>query len=91
MNKAFLTGFASLMLAATLSAPALALTVGGVDIPDTYTADSTELQLNGAGTRSKFFIDLYVGSLYVPQAGRMVMPLLRPMSPRRSPCILRLV
>ncbi|MDN6318254.1 MAG: chalcone isomerase family protein [Marinobacter sp.] len=68
MNKAFLTGFASLMLAATLSAPALAVTVGGVDIPDTYTANDTELQLNGAGTRSKFFIDLYVGSLYVPQA-----------------------
>ena len=68
MKKAYLTGFAYLMLAATLSAPALALTVGGVDVPDTYTANSTELQLNGAGTRSKFFIDLYVGSLYVPKA-----------------------
>ncbi|MGO1461724.1 MAG: chalcone isomerase family protein [Marinobacter sp.] len=68
MKKAFLLGFASLMLAATFSAPAMALTVGGVDIPDTYTANSTELQLNGAGTRSKFFIDLYIGSLYVPQA-----------------------
>ncbi|MGO1691504.1 MAG: chalcone isomerase family protein [Marinobacter sp.] len=68
MKKAFLTGFSSLMLAATLSAPAMALTVGGVDVSDTYTANSTELQLNGAGTRSKFFIDLYVGSLYVPQA-----------------------
>tara|TARA_R110002111_G_scaffold86632_5_gene135771 strand:+ start:46 stop:642 length:597 start_codon:yes stop_codon:yes gene_type:complete len=68
MKKAFLAGFAYLMLAATLSAPVLALTVGGVDVPDTYTANSTELQLNGAGTRSKFFIDLYVGSLYVPKA-----------------------
>ncbi|MEH6561056.1 MAG: chalcone isomerase family protein [Marinobacter sp.] len=68
MKKAFLTGCASLVLAATLSAPALALSVGGVDVPDTYTAGSTELQLNGAGTRSKFFMDLYVGSLYVPQA-----------------------
>tara|TARA_R110000824_G_scaffold33420_23_gene107088 strand:- start:1103 stop:1699 length:597 start_codon:yes stop_codon:yes gene_type:complete len=68
MKKAYLTGIACLMLAATLSAPALALTVGGVDVPDTYTANSTELQLNGAGTRSKFFIDLYVGSLYVPKA-----------------------
>ena len=63
LKKAFLTGFSSLMLAATLSAPAMALTVGGVDVPDTYTANSTELQLNGAGTRSKFFIDLYVGSI----------------------------
>lgn len=68
MKKAFLTGVASFMLAATLSTPASALTVGGIDLPDTYTAGSTELQLNGAGTRSKFFMDLYVGSLYVSQA-----------------------
>ncbi|GGE71894.1 chalcone isomerase [Streptosporangium jomthongense] len=67
MKKAFLAGFASLMLITTLSAPALAANVGGVDIPDTYTAGNTELQLNGAGTRSKFFMDLYVGSLYVPR------------------------
>jgi hypothetical protein len=26
----------------------------------------TELKLNGAGTRSKWFMDLYVGGLYVP-------------------------
>jgi len=68
MKQAFLTGFAFLMLAATLSAPALALTVEGVDVPETYKTDSTELALNGAGTRSKFFMDLYIGSLYVPQA-----------------------
>lgn len=68
MKKTFLTGVASFMLAATLSTPVSALTVGGIDLPDTYTAGSAELQLNGAGTRSKFFMDLYVGSLYVPQA-----------------------
>lgn len=68
MKKECLAGFASLMLITTLSAPALAANVGGVEIPDTYTADSTELELNGAGTRSKFFMDLYVGSLYTPQA-----------------------
>lgn len=68
MKKVFLTSVASLMLAGTLSTPASALTVGGIDLPDTYAADNTELQLNGAGTRSKFFIDLYVGSLYVEQA-----------------------
>lgn len=68
MKKVFLTSVASLILAGTLSTPASALTVGGVDLPDTYAADNTELQLNGAGTRSKFFIDLYVGSLYVEQA-----------------------
>ncbi|QSP94241.1 chalcone isomerase family protein [Marinobacter salinisoli] len=68
MKKAISTGFVSLLLTAALSAPASALTVDGVDVPDTYTAMDTELKLNGAGTRSKWFMDLYVGGLYVPQA-----------------------
>lgn len=67
MKKALTTGFASLTLTALLSAPAAALTVEGVDVPDTYSAMDTELTLNGAGTRSKWFMDLYVGGLYVPE------------------------
>jgi len=67
MKKALSTGFASLLLTAALSAPASALTVEGVDLPDTYSAMDTELKLNGAGTRSKWFMDLYVGGLYVPE------------------------
>ena len=60
MKKALTTGFAALTLTALLSAPAAALTVEGVDVPDTYSAMDTELTLNGAGTRSKWFMDLYV-------------------------------
>lgn len=41
--------------------------VAGIDVADTITLADTELQLNGAGTRSKFFMDLYVGALYLPQ------------------------
>nr|WP_297403659.1 chalcone isomerase family protein [uncultured Marinobacter sp.] len=67
MKKALLTGFASLMMSAVLSAPVSALTVEGVEVPDTYSAMDTELKLNGAGTRSKWFMDLYVGGLYVPE------------------------
>ncbi|HET8848273.1 MAG: chalcone isomerase [Marinobacter sp. 34-60-7] len=67
MKKALTQGFATLMLAGALSAPAMALTVGDVDVPDTYTAMGQELKLNGAGTRSKWFMDLYVGGLYVPE------------------------
>lgn len=67
MKKALSTGFASLLLTAALSAPATALTVEGVDLPDTYSAMDTELKLNGAGTRSKWFMDLYIGGLYVPE------------------------
>lgn len=69
MKKALLSGVASLLLTAALSAPAAALTVEGVDIPETYSTGGQELTLNGAGTRSKFFLDLYVGSLYVPEPG----------------------
>lgn len=66
MKKALSTGFASLLLTTLLSAPAAALEVDGVNVPETYSAMGTELKLNGAGTRSKWFLDLYVGGLYVP-------------------------
>ncbi len=68
MKKALSTSFVSLALSAALSAPVSALTVEGVDVPDTYSAMDTELKLNGAGTRSKWFMDLYVGGLYVPES-----------------------
>ncbi len=52
--------FASLML----SIQANAKVVSGVDVADTIELNNHTLQLNGAGVRSKFFMDLYVGSLY---------------------------
>jgi hypothetical protein len=55
-----------LLLTAGFTAPASALEVGGTSIPETYSAMGTDLSLNGAGTRSKWFIDLYVGGLYLP-------------------------
>lgn len=67
MKKALSTGFASLLLTAALTTPVAALTVEGVDVPDTYSAMDIELKLNGAGTRSKWFMDLYIGGLYVPE------------------------
>lgn len=67
MNKALSTVFASLLVSGALLAPAGAATVEGVEVPETLSADSAELKLNGAGVRSKWFMDLYVGGLYVPQ------------------------
>jgi len=49
----------------TLSFSLHALEVDGVKLPGTMQLGENELVLNGAGTRSKFFIDLYVGSLYL--------------------------
>ncbi|MFH0263193.1 chalcone isomerase family protein [Vibrio barjaei] len=52
------------LLAAVVSVTADAKIVSGVEVPDTLAIQQTELQLNGAGVRSKFFMDLYVGSLF---------------------------
>jgi hypothetical protein len=50
-----------MIIPATLSAKE----VSDVNIPETYKEGSQELVLNGAGIREKFWIDLYVGALYL--------------------------
>jgi len=44
-----------------------AKTVDGVNMPDTYTAGNNQLVLNGAGIREKWFLNLYIGGLYLPK------------------------
>jgi hypothetical protein len=39
--------------------------VGGVKVPETRTYENQKLNLNGAGVRDKWFMDLYVISLYL--------------------------
>jgi len=39
--------------------------IGGIVMPDTIKAGDTTLELNGVGIRSKYFIKLYVGGLYL--------------------------
>ena len=41
------------------------LEIGGITMPDTIKAGKTDLTLNGAGIRTKFFLKLYVGGLYL--------------------------
>ena len=53
------------VLITTCSIPALAIELGGVTMPDSMQTDGRNLLLNGAGIRSKFFIKLYVGGLYL--------------------------
>ncbi|MDX1775128.1 MAG: chalcone isomerase family protein [Desulfobulbales bacterium] len=45
--------------------PVAAREIAGVDIPPTVTIEDNELVLNGAGIRKRFFIKVYVGSLYL--------------------------
>jgi len=44
-----------------------AITIADITIPETvsHSEQSTKLTLNGAGIRSKFLFDIYVGSLYL--------------------------
>ena len=59
------------MLAGLLfTLPLFAQQVSGVNVANKITIENTTLQLNGAGVRSKFFIDLYVGSLYLPKTSQ---------------------
>ena len=47
-----------------LSSQAFALDVAGVNVAPTVSAGQKTLTLNGAGIRTKFFVKVYVGSLY---------------------------
>lgn len=66
MNRIF-----AVVLAMLVAGPATARTVEGVELPEAVTArDGTSLVLHGAGVRTKFFFDIYVGALYLPAAGQ---------------------
>lgn len=58
-----------LILSALLMLPALsqAVEIEGITLPDTIELGGKKLQLNGAGIRTKFFFDIYVGGLYLEQ------------------------
>lgn len=58
-------GLRCALLAALVAAPAAALEIAGVTLPDTVAVNGQQLQLNGAGVRKKFIIKVYVGALYV--------------------------
>ncbi|MCK7466897.1 MAG: chalcone isomerase family protein [Desulfosudis oleivorans] len=60
----------AIALATLLSiAPAAARDVGGVKVPDELrvAGEKQSLVLNGAGYRKKFFVEVYVGALYLTQ------------------------
>ena len=67
LKKIVILSLALLMIIpATLSAKE----VSGVNIPDSYKKGSQELLLNGVGIRSKFFMDIYVGALYLTEKSK---------------------
>lgn len=55
-------------IALSISTISQAATVANVEIPDTMEAAGTDLRLNGAGIREKWFFNVYVGGLYLPES-----------------------
>jgi hypothetical protein len=58
------------LAALALAAPALARDVAGVQFPDTVSVGGQELKLNGAGVRTKFFVKVYAGGLYLAEPSK---------------------
>ena len=58
-----------LLLLLLVSLPVQARQIGGVEIPDSLQKDGTSLVLNGAGIRTKWMMNIYVGGLYLEAAG----------------------
>jgi long-chain acyl-CoA synthetase len=72
------------LLTALLATPGLnAAEVAGVKIDEHIKVGGSELVLNGAGLRSKVFIKVYVGSLYVTQKANTAAALIDSASARR--------
>jgi len=59
----------SFLILLLLAAPptAMARTLEGVELPDTLERGGELLHLNGAGIREKFFFDIYLAALYLPE------------------------
>jgi hypothetical protein len=55
------------LLLALLAAPALAAEVAGVEVDDRAKVEARELVLNGAGLRTKYFLNIYVAGLYLTE------------------------
>ncbi|HEY0783572.1 MAG TPA: chalcone isomerase family protein [Thermoanaerobaculia bacterium] len=81
MRSTKLTSVALLTLLVAL--PAAAGTLAGVTLPDRADASGKGLVLNGLGLRTKFFIKVYVGGLYLPAKERSAAKVLADDEPRR--------
>jgi chalcone isomerase-like protein len=63
--KQFIT---ALVLVLGFTQMSFAKEVAGVQIPDSIKAGDSQLALNGAGIRTKLFMDIYVGGLYLQKS-----------------------
>ena len=66
-----------------LLSSAWAVDVEGVSIPGQIVMEGKTLELNGAGVRTKFFFDIYVGALYLVSPANHAEAVLEKPSPAR--------
>jgi hypothetical protein len=61
--------FAAVLIGVAIASVALAAEVAGVKLDDKVriAPNAPELVLNGAGIRTRFFVKVYVGALYLPE------------------------
>jgi hypothetical protein len=71
------------LLALFVTVPAWAGTLAGVTLPDKVDAHGQSLVLNGMGLRTKLFIKVYVGGLYLPQKEKSAQKILAADAPRQ--------
>lgn len=71
-------------LFAILISPVLnAREISGVNLPDQINLAGQALHLNGAGIRTKFVFDIYIGALYLPQKTKDIQQALTMPGPKR--------
>ncbi len=62
---------------------AQAVEVGGISLPDAAEVDGQALVLNGAGLRTRFFVKVYAGALYLPAKATTLDGVLAQAGPKR--------
>jgi len=72
-----------LLVCSLLASSAWAREVAGVKIPDAATLQGEQLKLNGAGIRTRFFVKVYVGALYLAQTANAASAVLSDSGPKR--------
>jgi len=77
------TRLAALLALFLTASAAWAGTLAGITLPDKADAGGHALVLNGLGLRTKLFIKVYVGGLYLPQKEKSAQKVLGADAPRR--------
>lgn len=88
MNKFFKSLLAGAFLACAFTQNAAAVDVAGVNYKDTVKVAGKELQLNGAGVRTKFFVKVYTAGLYLPSKKTTTDEVMKEAGPRRMQLVM---